>query len=118
MTQTRMNFDAPKHDDHAIALHPQQMTNVEDIKRFLYAGNATITIVSKKSSIRFTYRVKSAPPMEEDKPGPVSHFVALMNGPDNEVNYAYLGHIYRRDGNYVHGRKSKIGPGADSAVAF
>jgi len=91
-----------------------QMTSPEDIKAFMLAGNATFTLVSVKSGTRFTYRVRSAP---EDTSA-VSHFVSLLTEPDNNNGYKYMGHIFRRDGNYVHGRKSHIGTDAPSAKAF
>lgn len=34
--------------------------NIEDIKRFLIGGQATITLESKKTNRWFTYKIKSA----------------------------------------------------------
>ena len=84
--------------------------------RFMLAGNAHVTFQSAKTGTRFTYRVRVAPDREEGQGGP-SHFVAVMTGPDNEGSYEYLGCIYRGRA-YAHGRKSRIGDDAPSAVAF
>lgn len=86
-----------------------QLTTVESICQFLFAGNATVTLRSLKSGARFTYRV------EESDDGK-AHFVKLLIGGDNEGDYQYLGHF--RLGQYSHGRKSRINAGAPSAVAF
>jgi len=69
-------------------------------KTFILAGNATVTLVSKKSKERFTFRVRAS----ED--GQV-HFVSLLNGPDNESQYAYFGYI-RREVFFHGGRKAKV----------
>lgn len=50
----------------------------------IVAGNATVTLVSRKSGARFTYRIRAA------KTGEV-HFVSLLTGSDNENDYSYIG---------------------------
>src|SRR3954465_15442017 len=77
--------------------HPVHMSDTADITRFVFAGKSTFTLRSKKTGIRFTYRVT-----EKDE-GAI-YFVALLNGSDNENDYAYLG--FYRGSNYEHGRKS------------
>lgn len=89
------------------------MEDAQIVKSFLLAGNSTVTLVSKATGDRYTYKVEAA-----KEKGAVSHFVKLLTDPDNERGYTYLGHIYRRDGNYWHGQKSKIGYTALSAEAF
>jgi hypothetical protein len=86
-----------------------RMTTVESICTFAFAGNATLTLRSKKTGARFTYRLR-------EKDGGKVTFVALLNGPDNETAYQYLGHY--RGPDYSHGRKSKISKDAASAQAF
>jgi len=86
-----------------------RLLTTQVIETFMMAGNATLTLKSEKTGVHFTYRVRAS----ED--GKVS-FVSLMNGPDNEKNYSYLGTI--RDGIFAHGAKSKIGADAPSAKAF
>lgn len=86
-----------------------QLTNVADVRAFALAGNATLTLRSKVSGNRFTYRIRRP---GDDRP----HFVSLLNGSDNEGSYEYLGTII--NDSYGHGRKSKITADAMSAKAF
>jgi hypothetical protein len=83
--------------------------SAEAARDFILAGKATFTLRSKATDARFTFKVTSK---DEGK----IHFVSLLNGSDNETSYSYLGHI--RQGFYTHGKKSKIGPAAPSAMAM
>ena len=51
---------------------------------FMLAGNATFTVVGRSS--RYTYRARKSPD------GAV-HFVSVLNGTDNESDYAFIGTI-------------------------
>ena len=96
-----------------------QLMSAEDVRRFMLAGNATLTLVSKATGTRFTYKVTEV--KRDDEPtgriSPVSHFVKLMNGPDNETAFTYLGHVYQGR-HYQHGKKSPVADSAPSAKAF
>jgi hypothetical protein len=80
---------------------------------FMLGGNATVTLVSVKTSTRFTYRIRA------NDEGDV-FFVSLLSGPDNEADYRYLGRIAR--GVFWAGRKTPkpgdVGPEAPSSLAF
>jgi hypothetical protein len=94
-----------------------QLKTAEEAYRFALAGNATFTIVSKVTGTRFTFKIN------ESDQGRDLFFVALMNGPDNMGNFAYLGtlrHEYApgTSWTWLHGRKSKISADAPSAKAF
>lgn len=91
-------------------MHSHRITDVADIKRFVLGGNARFTLVSKKTGTRFTYRAR------KPEPGDLT-FVSLMNGPDNESSYEFLGTIFP-DGSYRHGKRSRIAESAASATAF
>jgi hypothetical protein len=78
-------------------------------RQFFLAGHAIVTLVSEKTGTRFTYRVNR----KENTPW----FVAVLSGPNNTEDYAYLGTIFG-DGEFRHGRKSRIGTDAPSARAF
>jgi hypothetical protein len=93
-----------------------RLMTVDDVIAFATAGNATLTLVSVKSGARFTYKIRK--PAEAK--GPVAFFVSLMNGPDNESSFSYLGHVYNNAAGlrYQHGKKSKIGASSASALAF
>ena len=86
--------------------------------RFMLAGNATFTVVSKKTGTRFTFKVTKPEPTPQ-YPNPI-HFVKVLTGNQNETDYTYLGQITSRGGmtTYQHGRKSPIGAAAPSALAF
>lgn len=90
--------------------HNHQLTTVADVLRFMLAGNATITLVSKKTGVRFTYKVRLK---DEGMP----HFVSLLSGPDNEGDFCFLGSIFN-GADYRHGKKARITSDAPSAKAF
>lgn len=83
------------------------------LARFVLGGNATFTVVSKKTGVRFTFKVRAAKGDGDNLP----YFVMVLTGSDNEQDYSFLGTIFA-DGNYRHGRKSVIGQTAPSACAF
>src|SRR3990172_5551964 len=89
-------------------------------KAYMLAGDAKVTIVSKKTGDRFTYRVKAKDQIQGTLGAttPKSlHFVSVLTGPDNESDYRFLGTVV--DGKvYAHGRKSNISNDAPSAKAF
>jgi hypothetical protein len=81
---------------------------------FMLGGNATVTLVSTKSGARFTYKIRVS---DDGK----THFVSLLNGPDNESDYKYLGRIVDGEKLWVGRRVPKagdIGKDAPSALAF
>jgi hypothetical protein len=80
-----------------------------DAITFMLAGNATITVRSEKTQMRYTFKIKRS------KDGAV-HFVSLMNGPDNENSFQYMGILKNRQ--YLHGRKSRITADAVCVKAF
>jgi hypothetical protein len=90
-----------------------QLSDRDAAVRFMTAGKATVTLKSKKTGTRFTFKLTAA----ED--GDV-FFVGLLNGPDNESNYSYVGRIAR--GVFWQGRKvprpGDIGRDAPSSRAF
>jgi hypothetical protein len=90
-----------------------QLKTVEAIREFALAGNARLTLVSKRTGARFTYRIRTAP----GKP----HFVSLLSGPDNNAHYTFLGTIFTRANGetyYRRGMRSKISAEALSSHAF
>lgn len=85
-------------------------TTATDALKFAQAGNARLTLVSKKTGTRFTYRLRRP---ADDKPT----FVQLLTGSDNESDYTFFGTIFS-DGSFRHSRKSSIGETAPSAAGF
>jgi Family of unknown function (DUF6011) len=92
-----------------------QLTSALAVKQFALAGKSTLTLVSRKTGTRFTYRISGAIDPSSDV-----FFVSLLNGPDNEQDYKYLGRIARDV--FWHGRKTPrpgdISRDAPSAKAF
>ena len=87
-----------------------QLTDPATALQYIMAGNAIITIQNPESGRRFTYRIKKGK-------GNAPHFVNVMNGPDNESAYEFLGTVFE-DLRYRPGRRSKIHPNAPSARTF
>jgi hypothetical protein len=90
-----------------------RLTSAAAASRFALAGKAILTLVSVKTTTRYTYRISA----NEDG---TCHFVGVLTGPDNQRDYAYLGRISR--GVYWHGRKvpkaGDIAKDAPSNIAF
>lgn len=82
------------------------MTSCGDVLTFALAGNARLTIVSRATGTRFSYRLRAT----EDGKGT---FVGVLTAPDM---YTYLGFI--RDHEFKRTAKSKIGEDAPSCKAF
>lgn len=117
-TQGAFQFDKPT-DGIVREEDKRPFKDIETLKTFLYAGNATITVKSLRTQTRFTYRVREAPPPTTiNSPSKVGWFVAVLTGPENSHDYTYLGHIFRESHDYVHGRKSRIDIGAPSSIAW
>lgn len=96
--------------DAAEATPRGNLTTVAEALAFMNAGNATFTLQSRTTGQRFTYRMRAS----ED--GQL-HFVALLNGSDNETSYAYIGYVRR--GVYFHGgAKSRVQQAAPSNLGF
>lgn len=64
--------------------------NIASALEFLLAGNATFTLRSQKTEIRYTFKVQKS----EDRPG--TWFVKYLTGSNNESDYRYLGVISNR----------------------
>src|SRR5512133_2967955 len=95
---------------------PAALATLPDIKKFLLAGNATFTLVSKKSGARKTFKVEQADP----KPGDVrpAFFVRLLTGPDNVGDYRYLGFLYETRAGFHNLKINKDRWGEEAAASF
>lgn len=90
---------------------------VADAQRFILAGAATLTAVSRRTGTRFTFRVRAPYDGDAFDYGAPVRFVSILTGPDNEAHYQFLGTIFE-GARYVHGRRSTISADAPSARAF
>lgn len=89
--------------------HPHLMTSPADVLTFALAGNARLTVVSKATGNRFSYRLRAS------SNGQVT-FVGVLTGSDNESHYSYLGII--KDKQFRMTGKVRILPDAPCAKAF
>jgi Family of unknown function (DUF6011) len=103
------------HENSTTAETGHRFATVADAKLFTLAGNATITLESLKTGAHFTYRIREAKATHNETKEPV-YFVSLLNGPDNENDYMYLGIV--RAGAFTLTRNSKAGATASAVVAF
>ncbi len=90
-----------------------KLENIDDVVKFVFGGNAIITIESKKTGRWFTYRIRKA--NKEDKDSP--YFVSVLTGGDNENSYTYLGMIFNFT-KFILTKKSSITKDALSYKAF
>lgn len=101
-----------------------QFNDIKSVERYMLAGNARLTVVNTATGNRLTYRVRRMPERDDGRaPG---WFVSVLTGGNNDVDYAYLGcmwksrdaRVYAPKVGYVHGARSRIGPEAPSARGF
>lgn len=89
----------------------RQMLDEKIVKEFVLAGNARITLRSKVTGTRFSYRISEC----ENKKA--LFFVSLLIGNDNESSYQYMGVIDDLQVFKIT-KKSRISEGAPSFMAF
>lgn len=93
-----------------MTFQPNLFTTAADARAFMAAGKATVTLRSKATGARFTYKIKAS------QDGNI-HFVSVLSGPDNENTYSYFGYIRR--GVFFHGgAKARAGLDAPCVRAF
>lgn len=83
---------------------------LSDAKAFALAGNALLTLESRKTGTHFTYRIRAT--KDDDQ----KFFVSLLSGPDNENDYQYLGLV--AGGAFRLTKASKATSEAPSVKAF
>lgn len=72
-----------------------QLSDVNDIKKFILAGKAIFTLESTRTGKWFTYKVnkKEFKNRETGEVEKTFYFVSLLRGPQNDSDYTYLGTI-------------------------
>src|SRR3954471_436198 len=68
--------------------------NAEQRRKFMFAGNAIFTITSLKTGTSFTYKF-SQPDGPANERATKPTFAAVLTGPDNLRDYAYMGVVDR-----------------------
>lgn len=91
-----------------------QINGPRDIVNFVKAGNATFTLLSKRSGVRYTYKVVKTDNNEN------AYFCSLMTGSDNESSFSYIGMLYNNDGilSFRVGKKSRVNADDASVKGF
>jgi hypothetical protein len=70
-------------------MEAHRITDPQDARTFVRAGNAYLTLRSAKTGTRYTYRVRRK---KEDDRAPL--FVSVLYGPNNETDYQYIGSVF------------------------
>jgi len=101
--------------DHTAHAMRGQLEDRADIVKFLEAGNATVTIVSKKSGTRYTFKF-SRPKVEANRSRPI--WVSILSGQNNDSDYTFAGTIWINAMGYAFhlGRESTIKATAPSML--
>jgi len=104
-------------EEHEGALRGMLLTRAL-IRAYIEGGNATLTIQSKVTNDRFTFRFRQ-PKHERDPQHHKPIWVSVLNGPDNESSYAFIGSIFpdRSTTELRPSSRSKVGLDAPSAQA-
>jgi hypothetical protein len=97
-----------------------KLTGPAEAAQFILAGNATVTLRSMKTNLRFTYQIRQPKPKDDGRPTDTVRFVGLLSGPANETDYAYLGVLTLGPSGWSFRRtaKSRISEDAPGHVAF
>jgi hypothetical protein len=85
-----------------------ELKELDTVRRFVTAGNATFTIVSKKTGKRYTYKMEGKKDDEGNFSGDL-WFVKLLTGPDNEGDFTRIGVVVLDDGKYSYRKKGGYG---------
>jgi hypothetical protein len=89
---------------------------LQNISKFINAGNATFTILHKTTNKHFTFKISAPKPKYEGEIVNIK-FVSVLTGPDNWANYSYLGMI-TKDQKFIRTKGTKISDEAMSMKAF
>jgi uncharacterized membrane protein YsdA (DUF1294 family) len=91
--------------------HRHLISAIDSVKEFLFGGKATITVESRDSGKWFTYKVV------RHKKDPEMFFVSLLQGPNNEDHFGYIGTIFGGR-TFRHTAKSRVTPSSLGFIAF
>lgn len=89
-----MEFDQLESYDETVATESMagKFHGWSETLAFMLAGNATLTFVSGKTGVRYTFKVRLADNKGEGTKSPL-YFVSLLSGPDNNADFTYTGVI-------------------------
>jgi hypothetical protein len=82
----------------------------EAAAKFIHGGNATFTLKSNRTGAHFTFKA------QQKKDDTNVTFLSLLNGPDNESDFAYVGLL--RNNRVIQTAKSRVTADAPSIKAL
>jgi hypothetical protein len=93
--------------------HSHKIEDAAQVRRFIFAGKATITLRNSATGNRFTYKFRT-PKKQRNENKPV-FFVDVMTGPDNDRSFNFAGTLF---GNYAyqHSYNKSVLHDADTCV--
>lgn len=94
---------------------PAAIISLVNVIKFLLAGHAKFTLVSKVTGARKTFEVKYANPTDKF---PEGWMVSLLVGPDNGTDYKYIGIIRRTPGQPLVFIPNRQGFGREAVLAM
>jgi hypothetical protein len=96
-----------------------KIASAHDALAYILAGHARVTLVSTRTGVRFTYRVR-AHDLTDPMGNTVRWFVDVLSGPDNESDYRFFGTVFAKPSlSFKHSAKARgIGADAPSVKAF
>lgn len=86
--------------------------DAQDLRDFLRAGRAIVTLESQVTGKHFTYRIRKA---DGERP---CWFVSLLTGPENTTSYTYIGIITYGTEEFKLTAKSKLKMDTPSVGGF
>lgn len=92
-------------------------TDLQQVEKFLFAGNATITVVSKVTGKHLTLKFRRPKKVEAGQPVPT--WASVLTTSDNTAPGAFIGTVWGDHGQHdlKQSKKSAVGPDAPSTKA-
>ena len=87
-----------------------------DLNRFIFAGNATFTILNESTGNRFTFRIRKAGwgSTSFNEKNDI-FYISVLTGSDNNTSFSFLGTYFNGSNKrYSYSMKSRIGIQATS----
>lgn len=91
------------------------LKNKQQIKEYMFAGNAIITILNEVTGKRFTFKVSK--PLSKKNNFMSPHYINVLVGGDNEYNYSFIGTVFLKNV-FKHSDKSLLNKNSLSVKAF
>lgn len=91
-----------------------KMSTIDQIKKFVFAGNAIFTMANRVNGNRVTFKVTTPKGEKRDS----IFFVNVLNGPDNADDYMYVGIVDGKKSRFNLTKKSRVGADSLSFKGF